>query len=118
MWSDQTWDDYYALHKTRCSDAHMGTCSVLPPVPSVMNFLSDLRTNAEQHGRTEERAGLIRDAHTQSAYFRSRYGHGPEWSDLMQVLEDDFLARQRNGEFDDEVAEKVREVLANLPMSD
>lgn len=118
MWSDQTWDDYYALHKTRCSDAHMDVCSVLPPVPSVMNFLSDLRTNAEQHGRTEERAGLIRDAETQRAYYVKRFGHPPNHGDLLRLLKDDHLARQRNGEFDDEVAEKVREALANLPMSD
>jgi hypothetical protein len=118
MWSDQTWDDYYALHKTRCSDAHMGVCSVLPPVPSVMNFLEGLRTSAEQHGRTEERAGLIRDAQTQRAYYWKRFGHAPEWGDLLNMLMDDWLARQRNGEFDDEVAEKVREVLANLPTSD
>jgi hypothetical protein len=76
-----------------------------------MKDIRDALRAAEQRGRTEERAGLIRDARTQHAYFTQRFGHAPEWADLMQMLEDDWLARQRNGEFDDEVAEKAREML-------
>lgn len=57
-WNDQTWDDYYALHKTRCSDAHMGACPVLPPVPSVMRLLESVR--ADERERAVQRVEALR----------------------------------------------------------
>jgi len=56
-WNDQTWADYYALHKTRCSDAHMGACPVLPPVPSVMWFLESVR--ADERERAVQRVEAL-----------------------------------------------------------